>query len=293
MFYIKIESWVAALLKGVLNMAGTEKERAQMFLRDCSDNILQLEQIYDVYKQEIVPIFSFDNQKREDFISEKMSVFHLHYEEEDKAYDVACDILFMREKMLYQHRCFTIVQLYSLFEQQILRNFRQEIMQGNFVTKKADKRDRNKPAGSPYYYAEFNQDTDFKYMTNCLEYIKNADKVWWNEKGIKEIQLLNNAIKHGLGKCFEDIKLEFPLLINDQNFLFEEKPFTSEGIRPPLLINSSIKSKKLAHSTLFDEVFLLTDEKIEFYKNVLVDFWSEGNQLPNGFYISFQKKEDR
>ena len=274
-------------------MSRAEKERIQIFLCDCSDNALQLEQIYDVYKQEIVPIFSFDYQKRNDFISKKMSEFQLHYEEEDKAYDVACDIFSMREKMSYQHRCFVVTQLYSVFEQQVLQCFRGEVMRGNFLTNKTNKTNKqknNKPAGSPYSYVEFNQDTDFKYMIDCLKYIKNADKAWWNDKAIAEIRLLNNAIKHGLGKCFEELKAACPHLINDQEFLFEEKPFTSEDFRSHILSNGSNRSKKLAQSTLFDEVFLLTDEKVLFYKTVLVDFWHKGSQLSNGFYISFSKK---
>ncbi|WP_394180534.1 hypothetical protein [Marinomonas posidonica] len=254
--------------------------RIQMFLSNEQTNMLQLEQIFDVYKKEIAPLFHFDETQRENFVISKVRELQRHFEDEEDAYEHACELLFMREKMGYQHRCFVVTQLYSVFEQQVLQCFRGEVMRGNFVTSK-DKTD--KPAGSPYSYSEFNDNA--QYAIKWLEKIKNSDEAWFSEEHydcIVELSNLNNAIKHGLGKSFNTLKDKSSHLINTQKFVFEEQSYT-----PKDFVNRGNKEfKTLAQSTLFDEVFLLTDEKVEAYKNLLVDFWYKSSVLLNGFHIS-------
>lgn len=259
-------------------------DRTHMFLSDELTNQYQLEQVFDVYKTEIAPLFHFSNERRDEFVSTKMIEIQNFFSDIESANEHACDLLSMREKMGYQHRCFVVTQLYSVFEQQVLRCFRGEVMRGNFVTSK-EKID--KPAGSPYSYSEFNEDGDInvQYAIKWLEKIKNSDEAWFSEEHydcIVELSNLNNAIKHGLGKSFNTLKNKSSHLINTQKFVFEEQSYT-----PKDFVNRGNKEfKTLAQSTLFDEVFLLTDEKVEAYKNLLVDFWYKSSVLPNGFHIS-------
>jgi hypothetical protein len=250
--------------KGVVSVA-----EIQMFLCNRSENVFQLEQIFEVYINEIEPLFIFDDTRRDDFIKKKVEATQ-HYDHEGTPYDLediysnACELLYQREKMLYQHRCFTIVQLYSAFEQQVRRNFREEIMRGGFVTNTGDK----------YSYKEFNLDRGFGHLEKCLVSIESAEKgIWWDKDLLDEIRLLNNAIKHGFGGSFDRFLKQFPHLINAK-FCYEELPFEeffSSGFKP------------LAQSTLFDEVFLLSSATLKSYKNALVDFWLKNEQ--GNFYL--------
>lgn len=240
----------------------TEIKQIQMFLCNRSENAFQLEQIFEVYINEIEPLFIFDDPRRDDFIKKKVEATQ-HYDLED-IYSNACELLSQREKMLYQHRCFTVVQLYSAFEQHVRRNIREEIMRGRFVTN----------AGDKYSYKEFNRDQDFGHLEKCLARIESAEKgIWWDKDLFDEIRLLNNAIKHGFGGSFDQFRKKFPHLINEE-FCYEELPFEatfSAGFKP------------LAQSTLFDEVFLLSSETLKSYKNALVSFWLNNEQ--GDFYL--------
>lgn len=246
--------------------------RIQMFINHGEENILQLEQVYEVYKDEIAPIFCFTNSKREDFVNRKVLDFRDQYAEASDAENQAFAQLHLREKMAYQYRCFFVTQLYSLFEQQLLRCFRGEVRNGNYI----------KFDGSSYGYREFNKDSDFGYAAKCLDYIRKGSSIWWNDNCVKEINLLNNAIKHGFGSSFTKLHNECPVLINDKKYTFEDRPSSQD--KPEKFTPSS---KVLAMSTLFDDVFLLTDSNVEHYTDVLVKFWREGSLLSNGFYIAF------
>lgn len=247
----------------------TEIKQIQMFLCNRSENAFQLEQIFEVYINEIEPLFIFDDSRREDFIEKKVKATQ-HYDHEGTLYDLedvyssACELLYQREKMLYQHRCFTVVQLYSAFEQQVRRNFREEIMRGGFVTN----------AGDKYSYKEFNRDQDFGHLEKCLARIESAEKgTWWDKDLFDEIRLLNNAIKHGFGGSFDQFRKNFPHLINE-GFCYEELPFETIF---------SADFKPLAQSTLFDEVFSLSSETLKSYKKALMVFWLNNKQ--GDFYL--------
>jgi hypothetical protein len=247
----------------------TEINKVQMFLNNRSENAFQLEQIFEVYINEIEPLFIFDNPRRDDYIKKKVEATQ-HYDYEGTLYDLediysnACELLSQREKMLYQHRCFTVVQLYSAFEQHVRRNIREEIMRGGFVTN----------AGDKYSYKEFNRDQNFGHLEKCLDRIESAEKgIWWDKDLFDEIRLLNNAIKHGFGGSFDRFRKKFPHLINEK-FCFEELPFEAAF---------SADFRPLAQSTLFDEVFLLSSETLKSYKNALVSFWL--NNEKGDFYL--------
>ena len=226
------------------------KERVQLYLRDQKKNIFELEELFKVTVEEVLPIFDISSDdKKEKIIAVEMQRYS-SLNDEGYAYEKSCDCLWERERMHERQVLFLVVQLYSTFEQQLLSSIRQELTSLNYIV------DRN---GHDYNYEASITDNTINDAYKCLELIKQAGNIWWDSDAMEELRLVNNAIKHGMGPSFKRLEKNYTSLIKKSSNLKSE--------------STSFETNWQPHSILLEDVLLVSIDKVEVYKNTLIEFW--------------------
>lgn len=202
----------------------------------------QLRQVVDSFKSKISPKLLFENDdERNKFISDKVALLESKFPDSlDSAYEEACVLMSFQEHTEYQYLCYTVSLLYHIFEQQLIQVFYNEFVNGYDIPKNVFCK-------------------NFKYANDLIEEIKRQNKQWWDNDLLTECRLLNNAIKHGIGKSLDELKIKYPHLLFDK-YLQEDD-------------NENFIFKIEIDNTVLEKVFNISIDNLDRYLNNILQFW--------------------
>ncbi|HAN10511.1 MAG TPA: hypothetical protein DCP90_07845 [Clostridiales bacterium] len=216
----------------------------------------EIKQLLDTYENRIAVVFK-------DIEGEANKVRDEYYENPSDFYgdpaDIDCSAIAydaemiglehyeMLDLMKYNTRAMWISTMYQFWEQQVRGFLYNEIR---------------------HYYKIDTKDFCTNGMKEIKEWFKEHNtnleelKSW---QKIEELSLLNNVIKHGDGKSAENLR----------------------KVRDDLFMSGDIDKLELYGSSLCERALNITDEMVNEYAEVLMQFW---NELPENMYSDELKK---
>lgn len=218
----------------IVNIFATYRDRYQY----------QILQIVESFESLISPSLTFkDSNEKEEFISQKVLDLESKFpDSQDEAYGEACALMEFRKHSEYQYLCYTASLLFHTFEQQLIQVFYNDLVRGAQLKEKL--------------FGKF-----FSYGTGILKLIEATNTVWWDFEVLKELQHLNNAVKHGRGDSFKKIRNQYPQLL--------PKEYLQDDI-PELL-----QFRKNADNTLLEEIIQISIEDLKRYSKTIIEFWQQ------------------